>query len=485
MGIAESRPELQRALPELPQVALPAPPVAESPAVELGGQIDADDFDNADADRFRRMEIGNWLDFVDKDGKVQAGKLSWVSPISSRLLFVNRRGVRFCVASPEELAVMVRLGRLRAHVDDGAFDSAMQGVIDRLDPGSATLQRAGPPARRGKTHRSAGTCMAVALLGIKETVPGERRVALTPETARKLGALGITVWYESGAGLAAGFTDAAYDDAGARAFDAQRWGEIDILLCVQAPPAGVLEKLKPGASVVGLLTPASDPALAALAAEARLHLFPLQQLPRTTRAQAMDVLSSQAGMAGYKAALIAAERAPRFFPMLTTAAGTVRPAKVLVIGAGVEGFDVRPETREQIQSLGARFLDLGVSAAGEGGYARALTDEERAEQQRRLADHLRGVEVVICTAAVPGRPAPTIVTAAMVDGMATGSVIVDLAAESGGNCALTQPGQCIEHQGVTIDGPLGLASRGATQASEISASIGKPNCWRRRAGSRE
>ncbi|AWH28142.1 MULTISPECIES: DUF1631 domain-containing protein [Stenotrophomonas] len=138
-GIAESRPELQRALPELPQVALPTPPAPETAAVELGGQVDTDDFDNADADRFRRMEIGNWLDFVDKDGKVQAGKLSWVSPISSRLLFVNRRGVRFCVASPEELAVMVRLGRLRAHVDDGAFDSAMQGVIDRLDPGSATL----------------------------------------------------------------------------------------------------------------------------------------------------------------------------------------------------------------------------------------------------------------------------------------------------------------------------------------------------------
>ncbi|HDS1040257.1 TPA: DUF1631 domain-containing protein [Stenotrophomonas maltophilia] len=138
-GIAESRPELQRALPELPQVALPTPPLPEASAVELGAQVDDDDFDNADADRFRRMEIGNWLDFVDKDGKVQAGKLSWVSPISSRLLFVNRRGVRFCVASPEELAVMVRLGRLRAHVDDGAFDSAMQGVIDRLDPGSTTL----------------------------------------------------------------------------------------------------------------------------------------------------------------------------------------------------------------------------------------------------------------------------------------------------------------------------------------------------------
>lgn len=138
-SIAESRPELERALPELPQVVLPAPPAQEVPAVQLAATVDQDDFDNSDADRFRRMEIGNWLDFVDKDGKVQSGKLSWISPISSRLLFVNRRGVRFCVASPEELAVMVRLGRLRPHVDDGAFDSAMQGVIDRLDPGSSTL----------------------------------------------------------------------------------------------------------------------------------------------------------------------------------------------------------------------------------------------------------------------------------------------------------------------------------------------------------
>ncbi|KAF1013915.1 MAG: NAD(P) transhydrogenase subunit alpha [Stenotrophomonas maltophilia] len=310
-------------------------------------------------------------------------------------------------------------------------------------------------------------------------------MALTPETARKLGALGITVWYEAGAGLAAGFTDAAYDDAGARAFDAGRWGELDIVLCVQAPPADLLTRLKPGATVIGLLAPASDPALAALAGDDRLHLFPLQQLPRTTRAQSMDVLSSQAGMAGYKATLIAATRAPRFFPMLTTVAGTVRPAKMLVVGAGaaglqaiatarrlgaqVEGFDVRPETREQIESLGARFLDLGVSAAGEGGYARALTDDERAEQQRQLGSHLRSVDVVICTAAVPGRRAPTILSAEMVQGMAPGSVIVDLAAESGGNCALTRPGECIEHQGVSIDGPLDLASRGATHASEMYA----------------
>ena len=185
--------------------------------------------------------------------------------------------------------------------------------------------------------------------------------------------------------------------------------------------------------------------------------FPLERLPRTTRAQAMDVLSSQAGMAGYKAVLIAAELTPRFFPMLTTAAGTIRPSKVLIVGAGVaglqamatakrlgaqvEGFDVRPETREQIESLGGKFLDLGVSAAGEGGYARQLTEEERAEQQRRLAEHLKGVDTIVCTAAVPGRPAPKIITAAMVSGMKPGSVIVDLAAETGGNCELTQPGR--------------------------------------------
>jgi NAD(P) transhydrogenase subunit alpha len=213
--------------------------------------------------------------------------------------------------------------------------------------------------------------------------------------------------------------------------------------------------------------------------------FPLERLPRTTRAQAMDVLSSQAGMAGYKAVLIAAQLAPRFFPMLTTAAGTIRPSKVLIVGAGVaglqavatakrlgaqvEGFDVRPETREQIESLGGKFLDLGVSAAGEGGYARALTDEERAEQQRRLGEHLKTIDVIVCTAAVPGRPAPKIISAAMVDGMKPGSVIVDLAAETGGNCELTRPGDTFEHRGITIAGPLNLASTGALHASEMYA----------------
>jgi len=314
--------------------------------------------------------------------------------------------------------------------------------------------------------------MAVDVWVLKETAEGERRVAATPETVKKLVSAGAQVHLQAGAGTAAGFPDQAYVDAGAQLGDALE--SADLLLCVQAPSL-----------LVGGVQPEADPARAAALQARQLQTFPLERLPRTTRAQAMDVLSSQAGMAGYKATLIAAQLAPRFFPMLTTAAGTIRPSKVLIVGAGVaglqavatakrlgaavEGFDVRPETREQIESLGGKFLDLGVSAAGEGGYARQLTEEERAEQQRRLAEHLKGVDVVICTAAVPGRPAPKIVTAAMVAGMRPGSVIVDLAAETGGNCEGTQPGQTIEVGGVTVAGPLNLASMGAVHASEMFA----------------
>ena len=214
--------------------------------------------------------------------------------------------------------------------------------------------------------------------------------------------------------------------------------------------------------------------------------FPLERLPRTTRAQAMDVLSSQAGMAGYKAVLMAAQLAPRFFPMLTTAAGTIRPSKVLVVGAGVaglqaiatarrlgaqvEGFDVRPETKEQIQSLGAKYVELGVSAAGAGGYARELTAEERAQQQAALAEHIKGVDVIVTTAAVPGRKAPRIITKAMVEGMKPGSVIVDIAAETGGNCELTEAGKTIvTPNGVTIIGPVNLAASAPIHASELYA----------------
>ncbi|MFY2765481.1 NAD(P) transhydrogenase subunit alpha [Arenimonas sp. MALMAid1274] len=327
--------------------------------------------------------------------------------------------------------------------------------------------------------------MAVNIVFVRESAQGERRVALTPETAKKLAALGANLVIERGAGVPAHFPDAAYvgatvvDDADAALAQA------DVLVCVQPPSNDRLARLKPGAVLVGLLAPHADAGRVDALVAARVSGFSLERLPRTTRAQAMDVLSSQAGMAGYKAVLIAAQLAPRYFPMLTTAAGTIRPSKVLIVGAGVaglqaiatarrlgaqvEGFDVRPETREQIESLGGKFLDLGVSAAGEGGYARELTAEERAEQQKRLGEHLKTVDVIVTTAAVPGRPAPKIITAAMVSGMKPGSVIVDLAAETGGNCELTRPGETIDSGGVTIAGPLNLASQGAMHASEMYA----------------
>ena len=321
----------------------------------------------------------------------------------------------------------------------------------------------------------------------RESAPGERRVAITPETCRKFVAAGAIVRVERGLGDRAHFPDQAYAEAGAELVDGATGalGQADVVPCVQAPDPATIAGLKRGAVLVGSLHPDADPARAEALRANGIVAFPLERLPRTTRAQAMDVLSSQAGMAGYKAVLIGAQLAPRFFPMLTTAAGTIRPSKVLVVGAGVAGlqavatarrlgaqvecFDVRPETREQIESLGGKFLDLGVSAAGEGGYARQLTDEERAEQQRRLGEHLKGIDVIVCTAAVPGRPAPKIISAPMVAGMKPGSVIVDLAAETGGNCELTRPGETIDSGGVTVAGPLDLASSGALHASEMYA----------------
>lgn len=327
----------------------------------------------------------------------------------------------------------------------------------------------------------------VVIGAVRETAEGERRVALTPETCRKLVAAGALVRIERGLGDGAHASDAAYADAGAELAEnaAAVLSAADIVVCVQPPSAHAITGMKPGAVLVGMLQPQGDAARGEAIVARNIVAFPLERLPRTTRAQAMDILSSQAGMAGYKAMLIAAQLAPRFFPMLTTAAGTIRPSKVLVIGAGVaglqaiatakrlgsqvEGFDVRPETREQIESLGGKFLDLGVSAAGEGGYARQLTDEERALQQQRLAEHLKNIDVIVATAAVPGRPAPKIVSAAMVAGMKPGSVIVDLAAETGGNCELTRPGDNVVHGGVTVSGPLNLASSGAMHASDMFA----------------
>ena len=326
--------------------------------------------------------------------------------------------------------------------------------------------------------------MPITVAALRETAAGERRVAITPEVAKKLRGKGLRVLLEQGAGSAAGFPDSSYVDV-EFASSAQVLAQADLLACVLPPEDAALAQLREATVVVGQLRPYGAVARVALLAQHKLNAFALELLPRTTRAQAMDVLSSQAAVAGYRAMLIAAESAPKFFPMLTTAAGTIRPSRVLVIGAGVaglqaiatarrlgaqtEGYDVRPETREQVESLGAKFIELGVSAAGSGGYARELSAEERAAQQQALGEHLKAVDVIVTTAAVPGRPAPKIITAAMVQGMKPGALIVDLAAESGGNCELTKPGERVEQGGVTILGPLNLPAGTPLHASEMYA----------------
>ncbi|MFA5683409.1 MAG: Re/Si-specific NAD(P)(+) transhydrogenase subunit alpha [Lysobacteraceae bacterium] len=327
--------------------------------------------------------------------------------------------------------------------------------------------------------------MPITIVAVRENAPNERRAALSPEVVKKLKGLGADIVIEPGIGVRAHVPDAAYVGADLAADAAAALARADLLLKVQPPTPDEIAALREGSVVVGYLAPHGDAEAIKALRDRKLTAFAMELLPRTTRAQAMDVLSSQAGMAGYKAVLIAAQVSGKFFPMLTTAAGTIRPSKVLVVGAGVaglqaiatarrlgaqvEGFDVRPEVKEQIESLGAKFLDLGVSASGSGGYARELSADERAEQQRRLGEHLKNVDVIVTTAAVPGRPAPKIITAAMVAGMKPGSVIVDLAAETGGNCELTQPGQTIDSGGVTVVGPLNLPSMGAIHASDMYA----------------
>ena len=328
--------------------------------------------------------------------------------------------------------------------------------------------------------------MTITISTVRETVPGERRVALTPDVAKKLKAKAVNLLLEHDAGTQASFPDAVYKDTEIAVDASAALGRADVLLKVQPPSLDEISKLKAGSVYIGYLQPHLAPERIKALRDAKITSFAMELLPRTTRAQAMDVLSSQANIAGYKSVLIAAEASPKFFPMLTTAAGTVRPSKVLIVGAGVaglqaiatarrlgaqvEGFDVRPETKEQIQSLGAKYVELGVSAAGAGGYARELTAEERAQQQAALAEHIKGVDVIVTTAAVPGRKAPRIITAAMVDGMKPGSVIVDIAAETGGNCELTEVGKTVvTPNGVTIIGPVNLAATAPIHASELYA----------------
>jgi len=315
----------------------------------------------------------------------------------------------------------------------------------------------------------------------RETTTGERRVALVPETVAKLVAAGFEIVVEPGAGAPASFPDADYTEAGATLGDP--WAA-DAVAKVRKPSADEVSKLRSGQVLIGFLEPLSDPAGIEMLAGRGVTAFALESIPRTTRAQSMDALSSQATVGGYKAALLAAENLPRFFPMLMTAAGTVPPAKVLVIGAGVAGlqaiatvrrlgavttgFDVRPVVREQIESLGANWLDLGVTGAeAEGGYARELTPEEMQAQQAALEERIAGFDAVITTAAVPGRPAPKIIPASAVEAMRPGSVIVDLAADSGGNCELTTPGEVVERGGVTLVGTTNLPSTMPYHASML------------------
>ncbi len=289
-----------------------------------------------------------------------------------------------------------------------------------------------------------------------ESVEGERRVALVPDVVRKLSAKGIDVAVEPGAGDAAKIDDAAYEEAGAAVAADRAWGA-DVVAKVRAPTTPEIERLESGGVLIGFLAPLTDPDTVRALADARVTAFAMEAVPRITRAQSIDALSSQATVAGYRAVLIAAEELGRFFPMLTTAAGTVAPAKVLVLGAGVAGlqaiatarrlgavvtaFDVRAAVREQVESLGASFLelDIGADAEGEGGYARELDAEQRERQQAALQEAAAGFDAIVTTALVPGRPAPLLVTAETVSNMKPGSVIVDLAGEAGATASCRSP----------------------------------------------
>jgi NAD(P) transhydrogenase subunit alpha len=310
-------------------------------------------------------------------------------------------------------------------------------------------------------------------------------VALVPELAGRLVASRFEVLIERGAGEAASFPDAAYEESGTRVVD-DVYGEADAVAKVQSPSEDEVARLREGQVLVGFLQPLTDPDGIARLAARGVTAFAMESIPRITRAQPMDALSSQATVSGYKATLIAADRLPKFFPMLMTAAGTVAPAKVLVLGAGVAGlqavatarrlgavvtgFDVRPVVREQIESLGANWLDLGVvGEETEGGYAQELSEEQQRLQQEELEARLPEFDVVITTALIPGRGAPRLIPASAVAAMKPGSVVVDLAAEAGGNCELTEPGEEVVREGVTIIGPTNLPSSMPFHASQLYA----------------
>ena len=329
----------------------------------------------------------------------------------------------------------------------------------------------------------------------RETAPGERRVALTPDVVKRLASDSVTVHVEQNAGLDAGYTDDAYRAAGAEIrVDAQAlWHDATVILKVQRPADDAAQGrvelgwLREGSVVIGMLQPLTDHVLVQELARLKVTSFSLDALPRISRAQTMDVLSAMSTIAGYKAALLAAAHLNKFFPMLVTAAGTMAPAKVLVLGAGVAGlqaiatarrlgavveaFDVRPAVKEQVESLGAKFLEAGelVVGEGEGGYAKELSEEQHRREQELIHERVKQVDAVITTALIPGKPAPKLITEAMVRDMKPGSVIVDLASEAGGNCELTEKGRDVVRHGVVIMGPLNLPASMPFHASQMYA----------------
>jgi NAD(P) transhydrogenase subunit alpha len=327
--------------------------------------------------------------------------------------------------------------------------------------------------------------MPITIGALRENAPQETRVSLVPEVAEKLAQTGARVLVERTAGTRAKFPDSSYKKVDWADSGDAVLAQADVVLTVQPLTLDQIAKLKPTAVVIGYMQAHAKQAEVKALRDRKLTSFAMELVPRISRAQSMDALSSQAAIAGYKAVLIAANNLEKFLPMLTTAAGTIRPAQVLVIGAGVAGlqaiatarrlgavveaYDVRSATKEQIKSLGAKFVETGVSAEGTGGYARELTAEEKAKQQEVLDSRIAAADAVVTTASVPGRPAPKIISRSAVERMRPGSVLVDVAAEQGGNCELTKAGETIDHNGVKVIGPINLPGQLAYNASEMYA----------------
>lgn len=325
--------------------------------------------------------------------------------------------------------------------------------------------------------------MPVKIAVLKETRANERRVALVPAVADKLVKLGCEIHMQSEAGAASRIPDSAYKNVTFAANPLGLVSDADLVVAVQPPSADVVDAMKDGSVLISFVYAHKEPELTKLLRDKKITCFAMELIPRITRAQAMDALSSQAALAGYYAALLGATNLARILPMMTTAVGSIRPAKCLVMGLGVaglqalatarrlgamtEGYDVRPETKEQAESLGAKFVDTGVDARGEGGYARELTQEEKDKIAAVVTKHIQQADLIITTAAIPGRPSPKLISKSQVDGMKNGAVIVDLAAEGGGNCEYTKPGETVQVGQVTIVAPLNVPSLLAEHASEL------------------